>query len=76
MTTQRLPSFGADVGRGKGGRFVKLDPAPQSAKPVDRPPLLIRLAEAKAQQLIDEPPVQRYRTTFAEMWRKVFGRLA
>ncbi len=71
MTEGRIPSYGADVGRGKGGRFVKLAP---TAKP-DRPPLHVRLAEAKAQRPIDEQPVQRYRTTFviAEMWRKVFG---
>jgi hypothetical protein len=69
MTGQRIPSFGADVGRGPGGRFVKLD----LPKPARRPTLQQRFDKAKARQPIDEPPVQRYRTTFTEMWRKVFG---
>lgn len=70
MTATRSKSFGADVGRNARGRFIRLPPVVERGSE----PLHIRLARAKAQQQqAEEIPVQRYRTTFAEMWRKVFG---
>ena len=62
MTRNR--SFGADVGRRKDGRFVKLD-RPEPA-PVERPPLHVRLAQAKAEQEA-APPARR------SIWRRLFG---
>ncbi len=62
----RYTSFGADVGKDERGRFIRLEQAqPERAR------LETRLADIKAQRLVEER--QTRRSPLAGFLRKVFG---